>query len=28
MDKSIFKIEGGILKALEAIPPEIASDIL
>ncbi|MGH2648573.1 MAG: rod shape-determining protein [Ginsengibacter sp.] len=27
LDKSIFKIEEGILKALEATPPEIASDI-
>ncbi len=27
MDKSIFKIEEGILKALEKTPPEIASDI-
>ena len=27
MDKSIFKIEEGILKALETTPPELASDI-
>jgi rod shape-determining protein MreB len=27
LDKSIFKIEEGILKALETTPPEIASDI-
>ncbi|MEO8412847.1 MAG: rod shape-determining protein [Ginsengibacter sp.] len=27
VDKSIYKIEEGILKALEATPPEIASDI-
>jgi rod shape-determining protein MreB len=27
MDKSIFKIEEGILKALEMTPPELASDI-
>jgi rod shape-determining protein MreB len=27
LDKSIFKIEEGILKALETTPPELASDI-
>ncbi len=27
IDKSIFKIEEGILKALETTPPELASDI-
>jgi rod shape-determining protein MreB len=27
LDKSIFKIEEGILKALEKTPPELASDI-
>jgi rod shape-determining protein MreB len=27
LDRSIFKIEEGILKALETTPPEIASDI-